>query len=48
MRRKKHTAPEIREVVLKVDDTEVRMPLPIVHGGIPVVPRRLLKLLHLA
>jgi hypothetical protein len=53
MWRKKHTTPEIREVLVKVGDKEIGIPyrpgqLTTVPGGIPVVPKWLLKLLHLA
>lgn len=47
MRRKKATAPKVREIVINVEGTELRMPLPVMHGGLPIVPRRLLKLLRL-
>ncbi len=53
MLRKKHSQPEIREVMIKVGDKEIGIPYrpgePLRgDSGIPVFPRRILKLLHLA
>jgi hypothetical protein len=50
MWRKNHSEPEIREVMIQVGDKEIGIPYrpgPItVPGGIPVVPRWMLKLLR--
>jgi hypothetical protein len=53
MWRKKHSEPEIREAMIRVGDKEIGIPYrpgqpTTVPSGIPVVPRRILKLLHLA
>jgi hypothetical protein len=50
---KKHSEPEIREIVIKIGDEEIGLPYwsdGMITGvsGIPVVPKWILKLLHLA
>jgi hypothetical protein len=53
MWRKKHSEPEISELMIKVGDKEIGLPYKsgeMITGvsGIPVVPKWILKLLHLA
>jgi hypothetical protein len=53
MLRRKHSAPQTPELSVKIGDTEIRIPYrpdqsTTVRGGLPILPRRLLKLLHLA
>lgn len=53
MWRKKHNEPEVREAMIKVGDKEIGIPYRpgqqmTVPAGISVVPKWLMKLLHLA